>query len=84
MFFFLGESICFIYFFKFIKDGFVKIYLDEAQLPVIVPIPKDEVHAQAQDTSNKKANIQSMVSLNKIQWKVKQFIILINFKQSIM
>jgi len=58
--------------------------LDEAQLPVIVPIPKDEVHAQAQDTSNKKANIQSMVSLNKIQWKVKQFIMSNNFKQSIM
>lgn len=52
-----------------VKDGYVKVYLDEDKLPVIEPIPIEEVKAQAEEAANKKANIQSMVSLNKIQWR---------------
>lgn len=61
------ENIFYISF--LIKDGFAKIYLDEDQLPVIVPV-SDEQKTQANNASGSKSiNIQSMISLNKIQWK---------------
>lgn len=60
------ENIFYISF--LVKDGFVRIFLDEDDLPVIVPV-SDEEKAQSSTQASKKANIQSMVSLNKVQWK---------------
>jgi len=51
-----------------IKDGFAKIFLDEDELPVIAPIENPTVK-QSQSADDKKINIQSMISLNKKQWK---------------
>lgn len=62
-----------------VKDGFAKIYLDTDNLPVIEPILENEPESfDSNDLAKRKkantVNIQSMVSLNKIEWRVYFFL----------
>jgi len=60
------ENIFYISF--LVKDGYAKIYLDDDNMPVIEPVVLAQ-SADATQQAEKATNIQSMVSLNKNQWK---------------
>lgn len=54
-----------------VKDGFVKFYLDEYNLPVLEPV-LDKENQQPTQKNSKKSNVQnyqSMVQLTKVEWK---------------
>lgn len=51
-----------------VKDGYATIYLDGDELPVIEPVDIEKIDSKS-PASKKTNNIQSMISLNKLQWK---------------
>ncbi|RNA44774.1 non-structural maintenance of chromosomes element 4 -like protein [Brachionus plicatilis] len=57
-----------------VKDGYARIYLDKESLPVIEPILENEPDKFDTNEISKKAkpnsiNMQSMISLTKLEWK---------------